>query len=226
VEIYRGVVRSYHQSTHTADVLLVGSMSRLVLALPVSQQIGAELMGEGAACGVVFFAGGGSGLVLCTFDGAPGPWVTSALIKDGAVAPTDLSFSPATPELYFGSAQTDQEVLNSWATYQSLSKQVTVPSGKTFSVLALGSAEFECTTYTNWNLDVACIYSGASQLGSPMALRMNAVNERGTVTVLGSEQITSTAAYSLKVYKAVDRNTEVCRRANLSVLWWEDTQEG
>jgi hypothetical protein len=223
MRFYKGIVRAYDASAHAASVLLVGSMSRVLLGVPVSQQIGPELMAEGASCGVLFFAEGGEGVVVCTFGAAPSAWVTSGLIKDGAVAAGDLAFSPATPELYFGSAQTDQEVLNSWATYQSLSKQVTVPSGKTFSVLAVGSAEFDCTSFSGFNIDVACVYKGESQLGAPMGVRTNAVNERSPVAVLAADQITATSTYSLRVYKAVDRNTEVCHRGNLAVLWWEDT---
>jgi hypothetical protein len=223
MDFYRGVVRSYDEASHTANVLLVGSMSRVLLGVAVSQQIGPELMVEGAPCGVLFFAEGATGVVVCTFGSAPSGWVTSGLIKDGTVAPADLSFSPATPEFYWGTSASDQEVENSWATYQSLSKQVTVPAGKTFNVLAMGSVEFDCTSFTGWNIDVACIYKGEAQFGAPMGVRTNAVNERSPVTVLGADQISATATYSLRVYKAVDRNTEVCHRGTLAGLWWEET---
>lgn len=213
MEFYRGVVRSYDQTNHTANVLLVGSMSRVVLAVPVSHQIGSELMAEGADCGVLFFAEGAAGVVICTFDGAPGAWVT----------PQELTFSPATPEFVMLSTGTDQAVTNSWQTYDTLSQQISVPSGKTYSVLAIGSVEFECTSYANWNIDVARIYSGATGLGQPQSLRMNAENERGAVPVLGVEKITSSTTYSVKIYKSMDRNTEVCHRGNLALIWWEDT---
>lgn len=69
--LHRGVVRRYDAGNHRADVLLVGSMSRMVLGIPVADDVSAELMTEGAACGVMFFAEGGTGVVVCTFDGVP-----------------------------------------------------------------------------------------------------------------------------------------------------------
>ncbi|HEM61197.1 MAG TPA: hypothetical protein ENO24_02810 [Chloroflexi bacterium] len=217
MEFYKGVVRSYDETTHTANVLLVGSMSRVLMAMPVSHQIGSELMEEGRDCGVLFFADGATGVVLCTFDGAPGPWVR----------PEDLTFSPATPEFGMLSSSADQDLTNSWATYQSLSQQVVVPNGKTISALVVGTAEFECTSFTSWNLDTTRVWRGGTGTGtgvsSAHALRTNAANDRGTVTVVGAEKITATATYTLGVYKALDRNTEVCHRGSLVVAWWEDT---
>jgi len=73
MRFYRGVVRSYDSTNHKADVLLVGSMSRLALAVPVSQDIDPQLMVEGAGCGVLFFEDGASGVVVCTIGDAPTP---------------------------------------------------------------------------------------------------------------------------------------------------------
>lgn len=69
MELYRGVVRSYDPATHTASVLLVGSMSRVLLSVPVSQQVVADVMAEGTACGVLFYAEGAEGVVVCTLGG-------------------------------------------------------------------------------------------------------------------------------------------------------------
>jgi len=38
-----------------------------VLAMPVADDIAAELVVEGASCAVAFFAEGGTGVVVCTF---------------------------------------------------------------------------------------------------------------------------------------------------------------
>jgi hypothetical protein len=223
MEFYRGVVRSYDGTNHRADVLLVGSMSRALLKTPVAQQIGPELMVEGAACGVAFFAEVGTGLVVCTFDGAPEGWVTSELIKDGEVAPADLAFSPATPAYSHDSTSVDQTVTTTPTTYQSLSQTVTVPAGKTYNVLVMANVEFECTSYSNWNIDVMAIFKGSNQYGQPQGRRHNAVNERGSCSVVAADQIFATTTYSAKVYKAVDRNAEVAHRGNLAVLYWEAT---
>jgi hypothetical protein len=223
MEFYRGVVRSYDGTNHRADVLLVGSMSRVLLKTPVAQQIGPELMVEGASCGVLFFAEGGTGLVVCTFDGAPGGWVTSELIKDGEIAPADLAFSPATPAYSLDSTSVDQTLTTTATTYQNLSQTVTVPSGKTFNVLVIASVEFECTAYTNFNIDAVIVYKGSNGLGHPQGRRHNAAHERGSCTVAVADQITATTTYSAMVYKAVDRNTEVAHRGNLAVLYWEAT---
>ena len=69
MEFYRGVVRSYDSATHTATVLLIGSLASVVVGIPVAQQVGPESMVEGAACGVLFSRGGASGVVVCTVDG-------------------------------------------------------------------------------------------------------------------------------------------------------------
>ena len=206
MEFYRGVVRSYDQTNHTANVLLVGSMSGVVLGIPVAEHIRSELMVEGAEVGVLFFAGGASGVVVCTFGTPSRAWDR--------------------PEVASVNSSADQTVTTSWATYQSCDVQVTVPTGKTYTVLVVGSAEFECTAFTNWNLCNARVWrdgAGVTGVSNAHSTRVNAENDRCTVTVTGVEQITSTKTYTLGVTKSLDRNTEVCRRGNLVVMWWEDT---
>ena len=223
MQLHRGVIRAYDATNHRADVLLVGSMSRVVLGLAVAHQIGPELVVEGAACGVLFFAEGASGVVVCTFDGAPGPWVTSALIKNGEVAPSDLSFCPATPGFYFRNTTADQSLTTTATTYQTLSREVTVATGKTINVLVAASVEFECTAYTAYNIDFLRLYEGSSGLGVPQALRTNGVNERASVSLVYVGAITTTVTFSAKVHKSLDRNTEVAHRGQLAVLYWEAT---
>jgi len=223
MEFQRGLIRSYDATTHTAAVLLVGSMSRVLLSLPVSHQIGPELMVEGAACGVAFFAEGSQGVVVCTFDGPPAEWVTTDLIVDGTIDPADLSFSPCTPDGW-SAAHTDSQTITVTATtYGDLSHEVVVPAGKTYRVFAIANVEFECTSYTNYNIDVLEIYAGSSAEGSPQGYRTNAVNQRASVTVAIVKQITADTTFYAKVRKALDRNTEVAHRGNMAVLWWEDT---
>ena len=223
MQFHRGVIRAYDATNHRADVLLVGSMSRVVLGVAVAHQIGPELVVEGAACGVLFFAEGASGVVVCTFEGTPDPWVTSALIKDGEVAPTDLSFCPATPRSYLKSTSTDQNLTTSAAVYDVLSQEVEMPSGKTFGVMAAASVEFECTAWTGFNIDLMQLYRGSTSLGQPQGRRHNGVSERGSSSLVVVEQITASATYSVKVWKSQDRNTEVAHRGNLALLYWEAT---
>ena len=213
MRFYRGVVRSYDSTNHKADVLLVGSMSGVVLGVPVAHHIGGELMVAGAACGVLFFDEGADGVVMCTFEGAPEAWVTPALID----------FSPATPAWFMETAQTDQTLTLTPATYYNLSQAITVPTGRTYNVLALGIGEFECTVFAGWNLDYVRVYAGENAVGLANCERHNAVNERGTVTVAAATAITSTTTFSARVHKALDQNTEVIHRGSLVLLYWEAT---
>jgi hypothetical protein len=223
MDFYRGVVRSYDDTNHRANVLLVGSMSRVLSKVPVAHQIGPELMVEGAACGVLFFAEGGSGLVVCTFDGAPGAWVTSDLIKEGTVSPGDLAFSPATPDFVLLTESTSQALTTTATGFGSLSQTVTVPTGKTYNVLVVADVEMENSAWTAWNHIMARIHNGSAAVSQPQGFRTLAVNERSSVSLVGAEAITADTKYSVQVWKALSRNTESAVRGNLAVLWWEAT---
>lgn len=220
---YRGVVRSYDGTNHRADVLLVGSMSRVLSKVPVAHHIGPELMAEGAACGVLFFAEGGTGLVVCTFDGAPEGWVTSALIKEGTVSPGDLAFCPATPGFALLTESTSQALTTTATDFGSLGHTVTVPSGKTYNVLVMADVEMENSAWTAWNNLMAWIHNGSAGVSQPQGFKTLAVNERSSVSLVGAEAITSDTTYSVQVWKALSRNTESAVRGNLAVLWWEAT---
>jgi hypothetical protein len=212
MEFQRGLVRSYDPTTHTAAVLLVGSMSRVLLSLPVSHHIGPELMVEGAACGVAFFAEGSQGVVVCTFDGAPAPWITPSL----------LTFSPCTPEGWSDGSITNQELTTTATTYSTLSHEIEVPTGKTYRVLLIGNVEMGCSAYTNYNYDIAATYKGSNGWGTYQDLRINAVNDRASVTVAQQGTTSATNTFAIKVWKSLDRNTEVCYRGHMTLLWWED----
>lgn len=69
MEFHRGLVRSYDATTHTAAVLLTGSMSRVLLDLPVAQHVRPETISAGIPVGVLFFADGSHAVVVCTLDG-------------------------------------------------------------------------------------------------------------------------------------------------------------
>jgi len=223
MEFHRGLVRSYDATTHTAAVLLVGSMSRVLLSLPVSHQIGPGLMVEGAACGVAFFAEGSQGVVVCTFDGAPAEWVTTDLIVDGTIDADDLNFSPCTPDGW-SAADTDSQTLTTTAAvYKTLTHEVEVPAGKTYRVLMVGTAEMGNTAYTNYNNLLAACYKGSTMWGAQMGFRANAVDTRAVVAVCQQGTITADTTFSIKVWHALDRNTEVCYRGNMTLNWWEET---
>jgi hypothetical protein len=223
MEFYRGLVRAYDAANHKAAVLLAGSMSRVLLNVPVAHQIGPELMAEGTACGVLFFAEGASGVVVCTFDGPPGEWVTTDLVVEGSIDPDDLNFSPCTPDGWSDGTSSDQTLTTTGASYDTLSKTISVPSGKTYRVLAMANVEFECTSYTNWNIDLLGIYKGSNLVGQPQGYRTNAVNDRASVTVAVQTTIAVETAFATMVWKSQSRNTEVAHRGHMVVLWWEDT---
>lgn len=95
--IRRGIIREFDSSTYLADVQIVGSMATMLTRVPVAKQIGAGLLTSGSKCGVLFFdeTNPSDACVAFVYDGAPGAWITSALIKDGEVAKVDLAFDPA-----------------------------------------------------------------------------------------------------------------------------------
>ena len=98
MDIRRGIIRAFDSGTYLADVQIVGSMATMLPGVPVAKQIGADLLTSGTKCGVLFFdeTNPSDACVVFVYDGAPVPWITSALIKDGEVAAGDLAFDPAT----------------------------------------------------------------------------------------------------------------------------------
>jgi hypothetical protein len=163
---------------------------------------------------VVFFGGGDAGgVVVATFDGAPDAWVTEDL----------LTFSPATPAVEWAGDTTNQELTTTEAVYEDLSITVTVPEGKTFGVLAVAAVDFECTSYSDFNIDRLGVYFDDDLQGQWVGPRTNAKNERYTTTVPAVGEIEETTVVSAKVMKTYDRNTEIVRRGDLVVLYWEVT---
>jgi hypothetical protein len=73
MRVDRGIVTAYDATNHKADVLLVGSLSRVALGVPVAYQVAPEQVAEDTLCGVVFFGEGDAGVVVCTFDEVPVP---------------------------------------------------------------------------------------------------------------------------------------------------------
>jgi hypothetical protein len=214
VRIERGLVIAYDASEHVADVLVVGSMQGVLHAVPVSHQVGAELMVADAAVCVVFFGEGDAGaLVVATFDGAPDAWVTADLV----------AFSPATAAVEFESTAENQDLSTSDEVYDCLAIEVEVPEGKTYGVLAIASVEMRCSSYTNYVIDTVRIYHDSTAKGEPQGNRHNANTDRGTATVAHCGEISETTTISAKVSKSADRNTEVAGRGNLAVLYWEKT---
>ena len=231
--VERGIIQAYDATTHKAAVQLFGSMSRILLDLPVAHHIGPELLDIGAACAVAFFAEGSQAVILATFDSAPDPWVTSALIKDGEIAtadiadaqvtPAKLSFSPPTPGFYLKTTQTTQTLTLTPAIFQTLTQAITVPSGKTYNVFGIVTAEFGNTAYVGWNLDWVGLYADAAQVGLAHSKRQHAVSDRGTVTTGGAAAVSSTTTFSAKIFKSLNQNTEVAYRGTLTLLYWEAT---
>ena len=73
MRVSKGIIRAYDATNHKADVLLVGSLSRVALGVPVSYQVAPEEVAKDTACGLLFFGEGDAGLVICTFDEVPIP---------------------------------------------------------------------------------------------------------------------------------------------------------
>ncbi len=98
MDIRRGVIRAFDAQAYLADVQIVGSLATTLSGVPVAKHIGTDLLTPGTKCGLLFFdeTNPADACVFFVYDGAPTPWVTSALIKDGEVAVGDLAFDPAT----------------------------------------------------------------------------------------------------------------------------------
>lgn len=71
MRVSRGIISGYDETNHKADVLLVGSLSRVALGVPVSYQVAPEQVAVDTACGVVFFGEGDPGMVVCTVGDEP-----------------------------------------------------------------------------------------------------------------------------------------------------------
>ena len=98
-----------------------------------------------------------------------------------------------------------------------------MPTGKTYNVFAMGTAEFGNTVYTGWNLDWIALYADAAQVGLAHCKRMHLVSDRGTVTTGGPVAITETTTFTTKVWKYGANNTEVAYHGTLTLLYWEAT---
>ncbi|NIN97696.1 MAG: hypothetical protein GTN93_21825 [Anaerolineae bacterium] len=71
MRVSKGIIRAYDAASHKADVLLVGSLSRVALGVPVSYQVAPEQVAVDTVCGVVFFGEGDRGMVVCTVGDEP-----------------------------------------------------------------------------------------------------------------------------------------------------------
>jgi len=99
MDIRRGIIRAFDSGIYLADVQIVGSMATMLTGVPVAKQIGADLLTSGTKCGVLFFdeTNPSDACVVFVYDGVPGAWITSALIKDGEVGPADLDIDSIHP---------------------------------------------------------------------------------------------------------------------------------
>ncbi len=229
----RGIIHGYDSTNHLAAVQLFGSMSRIIVDVPVAHHIGEELLTDGAACVVGFVADGSQGVILATFDGAPGGWVTSGMIKDaeiatadvgaGEITPAKLSFSPPTFEFGYSDSSSSQTVVNSWQQYQSVQVTVTPTGGQYFNVLVVQNVDMENTGWTAWNIACTRVYRDTTGKGQTSRVRFNANNERCTIMAHYADRINNARTYKLYVYKAINRNTIVANNGSISVIWSADT---
>ena len=221
MRVSKGIIRAYDATNHKADVLLVGSLSRVALGVPVAHHVGPEVMTADRLCGVMFFGEGDAGVVVCTFDGSPPAWVTSALIKDGEIVKGDLAWDPT---VYSAMNHTTGDltltVTPTW--YSSLgSHTVTVPTGKTFRVALIASVQFYCTAYTQGNFDRVQVYRDGAPVGQPLWLSIREESAGGVVALPWTEDLTATATYKIHCWKDNDVNTERAVRGHFMVQYWE-----
>jgi len=66
---YPGQVLAYDAANHEAEVMLVGSMSRILRNVPVAQHIRAHLVVVGATCAVAILGEGFQPLLFAIMDG-------------------------------------------------------------------------------------------------------------------------------------------------------------
>jgi hypothetical protein len=139
MEIRKGIVKDYDSGNHQADVMIIGSMATMVKAVPVAHHVGGELMAAGTLCGVLFFAAGDPGLVLCTWDGAPSEWITSDLIKDGEVAFADLAASAKSQVLLDAATNNTTTSSTDYTDMDGSNLVVSVPTGQTADIFLLAA---------------------------------------------------------------------------------------
>jgi hypothetical protein len=181
MRFYRGVVRSYDSTNHKADVLLVGSMSRLALGVPVAQHIGPELLVPGAHCGLLFFSGGSEGVVVCTF-GEP----------------------PPTPVYIYQDTGSSLTLTTTWQNIPNLSITVTPTTGKTWKTVVLGRLLLRnMGTADPCDLQ-ACIARNGTLVGSVGVAVVYDAWEGSSVPLYWAEDVASTSprTYTIMARKA------------------------
>lgn len=99
----RARIDTYHPATHTADITIYPLPGETMVGVPLAQEIGPQLAALLPDCTLAIFYDTDPPLPYITsiLNGAPPPWVTSALIKDGEIAEDDLAdFAVTYPKLH------------------------------------------------------------------------------------------------------------------------------
>jgi hypothetical protein len=173
MEILKGIIRDYDGTNHKADVQLFGSMATLVRGVPVSHQVGGELLGVGRLCAVLF-SSGDDGVVIATWDGATPEWVTSDLIVDGEVGYADLAASAKGLVVCDEASSSASTTSSSYVDMTGSSLTVSIRSGVTAYVFLVAVMTISCDSAGEWTrARVRCVddavYGQARRAMSPHA---------------------------------------------------------
>lgn len=198
MDFHRGLVRAYDAATHTAAVLLAGSMSRVLLAIPVAHHIPPYQITVGTACGVAFFAEGSKAVVLCILDGPP----------------------PA-PYILYEDTGTDLTLTTSWQTIPSLSIPITPPTPETWTVAVMAQVLLRSASAT---ADLAEHYAQIARDGSLVGTTAYAIFgdawTGSTVPLFFQDTVTYTTprTYTIQAKKSAGAQAKTASASRMTII--------
>ena len=200
MEFHRGLVRAYDPATHTAAVLLAGSMSRTILGVPVAQEIPAAHMLAGTPCTVAFFAEGSQSVVLSTFGVPPPPATTLYTYEDTG---TDLTLS------------------TSWQTVPNLSITITPPTPHTWTVILMAQIVLRSLSATAEYAEHYAQFARDGSLVGTMAQAMITTAYEGcTIPLLFKDTVTYAAprTYTIQAKKSGGSQTKAAAWSRMTII--------
>ena len=198
MEFHRGLVRAYDATTHTAAVLLAGSMSRVLLGIPVAHHIPPYQITVGTACGVAFFAEGSKAVLLCLFEGAPPP-----------------------PHITYDDTGTDLTLTTSWQTIPNLSIALTPPSPQTWTIAITAQVLLRSASAT---ADLAEHYAQLARGGALLGTTASAIFADAwtgsTVPLFFQDTVTYAAprTYTIQAKKTAGAQTKTASASRMTII--------
>lgn len=216
MEFRRGLVRSYDAATHTAAVLLVGSLSRALLSLPVSHQIPPDLMIAGTHCAVAFFADRSDGIVVSTFQDPADPRIITQTQLDAHTADPDAHRTLYTYE----DTGTDLTLTTSWQSIPNLSITVAPPSPQTWTVIVLAQLNIRSTGTIEIADLLAQIAANGSLVGTYALNTVYDPIEGGGVALHVVETVTysSPRTYTIQARKSGGTQPKVACLSRMTIM--------